>query len=350
MHAMRHVIRPPGLHRLSTRPPGWADSQGAPVVDEAVLARLGALRIPPGWTHVWASADAASPIQATGIDSRGRTQYRYSAAALERSRANKFSHLLEFASSLPTLRHQVEKDLTSASPDEPPEGPVVAAAAVRLLDRGLFRVGNERYARENDTYGLTTLRRAHVNVERDTAVFDFIGKEHISHHKVVNDSTVAPVLRALLAQDCAPTQPLFATSAPPSWRRVDSTTVNSYIHTHGAVSASAKAFRTWGATVAAAAVAAGAVFSTTAHSRQERLKPYDAAARLLGNTPTVARAAYVHPDAVSVGGNDEVVTALETAIARQGSPLVEEVMHDPGLQAAVHTALVRSADSSSDWS
>lgn len=243
---VRHVVRPPGLHRLGTGPARWVDADGDAVRDGDVLNRLRALRIPPGWTHVWASADATSPIQATGIDARGRTQYRYSIAALEQSRADKFTHLLEFASSLPRLRRQVDLHLRLAAGGEHLEGVRVTAAVVRLLDRGLFRVGNERYARDNDTYGLTTLRRSHVAVHGDTAVFDFVGKEHIRHHKVIHDGSVAPVIRDLLAQDGAPTQLLFATSAPPLRRRVDSATVNSYIHTHGAVSASAKTFRTWG--------------------------------------------------------------------------------------------------------
>jgi DNA topoisomerase-1 len=317
------------------------NARGEAMLDGDVLDRLRALRIPPGWTHVWASADAASPIQATGIDARGRTQYRYSVAALERSRASKFSHLLEFASSLPRLRRQIDADLLSATDHRHLEGTIVAAAVVRLLDRGFFRVGNERYARDNNTYGLTTLRRAQLRVDGATAVFDFIGKEHIRHHKVIQDASVAPVLRDLLAQDCAPTQLLFATSAPPFWRRVDSTTVNSYIHTHGAVSASAKTFRTWGATVAAAAVAAGASFGDAPNRRHERLTPYDAAAHLLGNTPAVARAAYVHPEAIAVGGSDEVAAAVEAATSRVGSPLVQDVIHDQGLQTAVKEALVR---------
>lgn len=348
----RHVARPPGLHRLSGGA-SWVDEHGAAVTDQEVLARLRALRVPPAWTHVWAATDAESPIQATGIDSRGRTQYRYSAAAQTQAAAGKFDRLVEFAAALPRLRERIDLDLRVATgatgSSGRTEGIVVMAAVMRLLDRGLFRVGNERYARENHTYGLTTLRRTQVSLRGDTAVFDFVGKEHLAHHVSITDAASARVIRELLRQDRPPSENLFVTSDPPLWRHVDSASVNSYIHAHGAVSASAKTFRTWGATVAATAVSAGAAFApasapgsasaSASNRRSPNLRPFDAAAFLLGNTPAVARAAYVHPRAIEVGRSSDLKAAVAAAAAAAGTDHVLEILHDAHLQAAVYEGL-----------
>ncbi|MFF1632613.1 hypothetical protein [Leifsonia sp. NPDC058248] len=344
--AARHIIRPPGLHRLSSRPESWADSEGNTVVDAAVTDRLRLLRIPPAWTHVWASPDPTSPIQATGVDSRGRTQYRYSAEAAVAASQDKFDHLLQFAASLPHLRQQVNADLGAVplASTEELEPRRVTAAVIRLLDRGLFRVGNERYARDNHTYGLTTLRRNQVSVAGDTATFDFIGKEHIGHHLVVTDSGAAAVVTELLEQEADPEIPVFATADPPLWRRIDSVTVNSYIHSHGAVTASAKTFRTWGATVVAAAVVAGAAFHDVATTRRSPdLVPYDAAAHLLGDTRAVARRSYVHPQAVQAGRSEKVAVAVGIATSESDSDDVRDIFHDHRVQAAVLDFLISNA-------
>ncbi|MFF1876285.1 hypothetical protein [Leifsonia sp. NPDC058230] len=344
--AARHIIRPPGLHRLSSRPQSWADSEGNPVLDAAVTDRLNRLRIPPAWTHVWASLDPASPIQATGVDYRGRTQYRYSASATAAASQDKFDHLLQFAASLPQLREQVDADLgpVPLGSTENLEPRRVTAAVIRLLDRGLFRVGNERYARDNHTYGLTTLRRSQVSVAGDTATFDFIGKEHVAHHLVVTDVGAAVVVTGLLGQEADPEVPVFATADPPLWRRIDSVTVNSYIHSHGAVEATAKTFRTWGATVVAASVVAGASFQDAARTRRNaELIPYDAAAYLLGDTLAVARRSYVHPLAVQAGRSVDVAAAVRRATAESDSDDVRDIFHHHGVQAAVLDFLVSNA-------
>jgi len=345
--AARHIIRPPGLHRMTGRPERWVDSEGEPVVDPAVVERLHRLSIPPAWTHVWASLDAESPVQATGVDFRGRTQYRYSAAAVAAAERNKFDHLLQFAASLPALRERVSADLAASTADPASilQPTRVTAALVRLLDRGLFRVGNERYARDNHTYGLTTLRRDQVSVAGDTATFDFVGKEHVEHHLVVTDAAAVAVVAQLLDQESDPAVPVFATPDPPLWRRVDSVTVNSYIHSHGAVVASAKTFRTWGATVVAASVAAGASFrDATRVRRSADLIAYDAAAHMLGDTPAVARRSYVHPQALSAGRSDRVVAAVRQASKTSDSDDVRDIFHDHGVQAVVLDFLVSNAE------
>lgn len=338
----RHIVRPPGLHRTSGPFGGWVDDRGRPVVNQGTLERLERLSLPPAWTHVWAAANPGNSIQATGVDARGRTQYRYSLAALATGNQRKFDHLLQFAGALPKLRHRISGDLepeTDVSTARP-SACQVTAAVMRLLDKGLFRVGNGRYARDNHTYGLTTLRRGQVTVQGNAAVFDFVGKEHIAHHLVISDEAVAKILQQLLSIPGTSDEALFTATNPP-WH-IDSATINSYIHAHGAVEGSAKVFRTWGATVAAAAVAAGATFPRTPRRSQD-LVPFDAAAHLLGNTPGVARQSYVHPKAVIIGQSPEVRAAVGLAAEDSGSDDVRRVFHDTRVQAAVYNRL--SADS-----
>lgn len=334
----RHVPRPPGFHRLAASNTSWVDLDGRPVT-AADRARLTALRVPPGWTHVWASFDPVAPLQATGVDSRGRTQYRYSAEAVLRASRDKFAHLTVFATALPVLRRQVASDLDG----DGLEAAAVTAAVVRLLNQGLFRIGSDRYRRDNHTFGLTTLRRSQVAVDGASATFDFVGKEHVRHAVTVVDPDVARVLRELLAQDRADDSDLFQIGSPPPGRRIDSVTVNAYIHAHADVASSAKTFRTWGASVAAAAVAAGARFAPagTSNHLPDHL-PVLAAAHLLGNTPAVARRSYIHPAAVDVGRRESVRSAVAAAAERLGTDDVGSVHADPALQDAVALELGRA--------
>ena len=336
---VRHIIRPPGFHRLTVRPESWTDGVGARVTSSEILRRLAGLGIPPAWTHVWAAEDPDSPIQAIGLDARGRTQYRYSEAAAAKSRDDKYEHLLVFAAALPALRARVASDLR-ARPGSPPSAETVTAAVIRLLDKGMLRVGNERYARDNHTYGVTTMRRSHVTVHPGSVQFDFVGKEHIAHRVAVQDRGSARVVGALLAQEADDDAPLFATHEYSQWRRVDSATVNSYIHAHGEAVGSAKTFRTWGATVAAVAVAAGAQFRLPeGGAARPSTLPFHAAAVLLGDTMAVARASYVHPRAIEIAGDTAVRDALAAVVGRVNSDDVEVVRSDDGFQAAVLDAL-----------
>ncbi|WP_157981602.1 DNA topoisomerase IB [Protaetiibacter intestinalis] len=274
------------------------------------------------------------------MDSRGRTQYRYSADAVDRASRDKFEHMLAFATSLPVLRKRVSEDLEG----EHLEASTVTATVVRLLDKGLFRVGNERYRRDNHTFGLTTLRRSQVALDGVSARFDFVGKEHKEHSVSVADSGATRVLRALLTQAEDASSPLFMITTATASRLIDSVTVNAYIHTHADTASSAKTFRTWGASVAAAAVSAGAtvIASDGARHSPERL-PLIAAAQLLGNTPAVAKQSYVHPAAIAVGRTASVRRALNDAAARAKTDDVRVIHADPSLQEAIvsELALVR---------
>lgn len=317
----------------------WIGPDGAEVTDSGTLARLKALAIPPAWVDVWVAPDPEERVQATGVDSRGRTQYRYSSDATAFAANQKFEHTLAFAGSLPILHAQVESDLR-ISIDGAPERGGITAAAVRLIERGFFRVGNERYARDNHTYGLTTIRRDQLTIDGAAMTFDFIGKEHLEHHITVTDEDVARLLKTLLEQDAAADDPLFQYGPAAARYRLDSAEVNAYIHAHTGTPATAKVFRTWGATVVAATVAAGATFSTDGETaRRSDRGPYLAAAALLGDTVTVARQSYVHPRAVEVGSSAHVRRVVAQAAASAGTDDVRSLFHQSEVQSSVHDAL-----------
>lgn len=321
---------PPGLHRTDAGI--WLQEDGQPVADEEVLTRVKALAIPPAWKHVWAATDASERVQARGVDSKGRVQYRYSQIATQAAAEDKYHHMLHFAEGLPGLRQKVLHDLRRRP--QAPDASQVTALAVRLLDLGLFRVGTKRYATQNHTYGLTTLEASHVSVAGHQLLFDFVGKEHVRQTHTVQDPLAVRVMRKLLEHKVSATEPLFQTPAP-NYQNIGSVSVNTYIHAVNGSGASAKMFRTWGATVIAAAVMAGAEHSSTKKHRDRSLYAFDAAAKTLGNTPTMARASYVHPKAIEVGDHPPLRAALEDAANRLGTKRVHEVFTDQHLQAAV---------------
>jgi DNA topoisomerase-1 len=309
------------------------------VDDPAILGRLRQLAIPPAWVDVWASTDADASVQATGVDQRGRTQYRYSPAARELASDQKFARMTMFATAMPVLRLQVERDIAQFRRD-PFGAPVVTAAMVRLLERGLLRVGSDRYARDNHTYGLTTLRRNHVDTRGSTITFRFIGKEHLSHVVTIRDQATARVVGALASVASDDAQPIFAVKGEHGMHHVTSATVNAYLHAHTRAPASAKVFRTWGGTVAAAAVLAGAEPPAGVSARSRERLAVGAAASLLGDTAAVTRSSYLHPAWIDVGRSDLVVAAVAEAVDRLGASAVASLFTDPEVQAAVLSGII----------
>jgi DNA topoisomerase-1 len=304
-------------------------------VDEpGVLERLSRLAIPPAWVDVWASADANASVQATGVDQRGRTQYRYSPAALDLARDDKFARMTLFAAAIPALRLQVARDIARYRRD-PLGARVVTAAIVRLLERGLLRVGNDRYARDNHTYGLTTLRRNHVDMRGSTMTFHFIGKEHLPHSVTVHDQVTAKIVGALVSAAGNDAQPIFAVTSEHGTHHVTSAAVNAYLHAHTQAPASAKVFRTWGATVAAVAVLAGAEPPADVSARSRERLAVGAAATLLGDSASVTRSSYIHPAWIDVGRSELVAAAVAASSARVRTGAVATLFTDPGVQAAV---------------
>ena len=290
----------PGLRYVADRSPGIArvrrgrgflyrDARGAPVRDAETLDRIRQLAIPPAWTEVWICTDPCGHLQATGRDAKGRKQYRYHARWSETRNATKFERMAEFAAALPTLRKRVEADL--ALPGLPRDK--VVAAVVRLLENTAIRVGNAEYARTNESFGLTTLRDRHVAVRGADIAFRFRGKSGKMHAITWQDRRLARIVRR--CQDL-PGQELFQyLDAAGEQCVLASTDVNEYLHTAMGADFSAKDFRTWVGTVAAA----GALCRLHERRPQRRKKNLVDAVRevaeQLANTPAVCRRHYIHP-------------------------------------------------------
>ncbi len=264
--------------------------EGKPVRDAETLARIRHLAIPPAWTDVWICADAAGHIQATGRDQRGRKQYRYHERWTEIRDAAKYSSLAEFAAALPRIRERVDADLRRRGlPRER-----VLAAIVWLLDHTMIRVGNAAYAEENQSFGLTTLRRKHVEIEGARLRFAFKGKSGKQWNLKLTDRRIARVLRSI--QELRG-QRLFQYVDEHGTRHgVSSGDVNAYIQEASGADFTSKHFRTWGGTVRALSLLAGAELPDSKRARNIALNAaVDAVARRLGNTRSVCRKCYIHP-------------------------------------------------------
>jgi DNA topoisomerase-1 len=269
---------------------------GSPVVDDDTLRRIRSLVIPPAWTEVWICPTPRGHIQATGRDARGRKQYRYHALWQQSRDEAKYERTLAFARALPRLRRRVERDL--ARPGLPREK--VLAAAVRLLETTLVRVGNEEYARENRSYGLTTLRNRHAKVQGTQLKFSFRGKAGKQHSVGIRDRRLARVVK--MCQEL-PGQRLFEyVDQEGAVQPIDSDDVNEYLREAMGDDFSAKDFRTWAGTVLAAralqeldaAVEGGAVEST-GPTKKQLTNAVERVAASLGNTPAICRKCYIHP-------------------------------------------------------
>jgi DNA topoisomerase I len=292
----------PGLVRSDPRSPGitrartgdgfsYRDPSGADITDPATLLRIRALALPPAWTAVWISPDPLGHIQATGVDSRGRTQYRYHQLWREQRDVEKFAHMLRFADALPALRATTVHDLSRRALDR---GRVVASA-VRLIDLGLFRIGGERYAELDHHYGAATLEKRHVSVRRDGIVFDYVAKEGKRRAITVTDPAVRSTVRTLVRTDNG-LDALFSWPEDGTWRPLHSHDVNAYIADNAGGHFTAKEFRTWNATVLMALLLANAGPSATPRrARSVITASIRGVADWLGDTPAVARASYVDP-------------------------------------------------------
>jgi DNA topoisomerase I len=273
----------------------FCDPSGAKITDGQTLQRIRALRIPPAWVNVWISADPLGHIQATGVDSKGRTQYLYHQVWREQRDAQKFSHMLRFASALPGLRTAARRDLRRRRLNRDR----VSAGVVRLIDLGLFRIGGERYAELDHHYGATTLEKRHVRVTRDGVLFDYIAKAGMHRTIMVKDRLVLPTVRALMNRDNGD-EALFCYELDDSWHRLHSRDVGNYLAARAGGHYTAKEFRTWNATVLMAVVLANAGPAVTPRNRQRVIAvSVKEVARWLGDTPAVARASYIDPRLIS---------------------------------------------------
>jgi DNA topoisomerase-1 len=284
------------LRRLGSKRSGfrYADETGRLVRDRRSLERIDTLRIPPAWRDVRIAASPRNRIQAWGFDARNRKQYRYHERAVERRELRKYYRMRELAKSLPKMRTILRRD--AAQRDFSRQ--TVAATVLRLITESFCRVGGERYARENGTYGITTLRKKHVAIEDDCVVLSYLGKSNKKQRQVV----VSPELTKLVARQLkAPGTRLFRyRNADETWCDLTARDVNNYVHERLGPHFSAKDFRTWGGTLRAATVLAEL---GPARSEREAKRNVALAMRLvsseLGNTPTICRKSYVHPIVVA---------------------------------------------------
>jgi len=281
----------PGIRRRRAGK-GWAfyDPAGERITASRDRRRIRSLAIPPAWTDVWICPDPNGHIQATARDARGRKQYRYHPAYRAARDQSKFRRVLEFSEVLPEIREQVERDLRA--PDLTRRQ--ILATVVRLLDKTLIRVGNDEYARENRSYGLTTLRGRHVEIRGPKLRFSFRGKSGINHTVAINDRRLARIVQR--CQDL-PGQELFKyLDAEDRRQTISSDDVNAYLREITGRDITAKDFRTWAGTMLAAReLRSIGPAASQRQARQNILRAVDAVAERLGNTRAVCRKYYIHP-------------------------------------------------------
>src|SRR3954451_20410618 len=312
------------LRRRAGRGFTYVDADGERVDDTEVLSRIHDLVIPPAWKDVWICPYPGGHIQATGFDARGRKQYLYHRAWRERRDQEKFDDMLRFARALPRMRTRVERDLGDRDAADMGRERVLAAA-VRLLDRGFFRIGSEDYAVENETYGLATMRKDHVTLRDGFIHFDYPAKHGKRRVQSVIDEEVAAVV-ARLKRRRGGIDELLAYREGRRWRDVKSADINAYIKEITGEDFSAKDFRTWGATVLAAVGLAVSPAKDTKTARNRAVvRAIKEVAGYLGNTPAVARASYIDPrvidrymDGLSISGALEHLAADPQDTAIQG--------------------------------
>jgi DNA topoisomerase-1 len=286
--------------------------------DEAVLERIRKLAIPPAYTDVWICPKANGHLQATGRDARGRKQYRYHPQFREVRESTKYEHMMEFAKALPDIRRKLAEHMAMRGlPREK-----VLATVVHLLETTLIRVGNDDYAKENKSYGLTTLRNPHVKVEGSELRFQFKGKSGKQWRLQVKDRRIARIIRA--CQEL-PGQRLFQYQEGDQLREVTSADVNAYLKEITGRDVTAKDFRTWAGTVMAAlALQELEAFDTKAAQKKNLKDAIERVSSRLGNTPTICRKCYIHPEVLNayVEGNmlleikDKVEDELRHDLAR----------------------------------
>ena len=291
---------PPDLHYVDDTQPGirrkrlrgkfcYFDAAGQRISDADEIKRLNALAVPPAYTDVWICADPQGHLQATGRDARGRKQYRYHPRWREVRDGDKYSRLLAFGMALPKLRQRLEAQL--ALPGHSRDK--VMATVISLLDTTLIRIGNSQYARENRSYGLTTLRNRHVAVNGSAIAFQFRGKSGVEHQITVKDRRLARVIKRCLE---LPGQDLFQYLDDEGQRHtVSSSDINAYLHSLTAGGFTAKDYRTWAGSSLALSALRELKWESATEAKQHVVEMVKAIARELGNTPAVCRKCYIHP-------------------------------------------------------
>lgn len=312
-----HSAEEAGLRYVTDASPGitrhragtgmyYRNPAGAKVNDEHTIKRIKSLAIPPAWNDVWIATAANAHLQATGRDAKGRKQYRYHPRWAEVRDKAKFEHVVEFGNALPAIRERVDADLRKHGlPREK-----LLAALVKLLETTLIRVGNDQYAKSNKSFGLTTMRDRHADINGSTISFSFVGKGGVDHEIDLNDRRLANIVRR--SQDL-PGQQLFQYLDDEGKRQaVNSEDVNEYLKEISGQEFTAKDFRTWAGTMLAAEALAGFDIDpdeTTAKSNI--VSAIESVAKQLGNTPAICRKCYVHPAVLDAYMNGDTVSTIQ---------------------------------------
>lgn len=312
-----------GLHYVSDTSPGirrqrvaeefiYLGPDGQRIEDPQTLQRIKSLVIPPAWQDVWICPKEDGHLQATGRDAKGRKQYRYHPLWHQVRNDTKYSRMMAFGRALPLIRKRVEEDL--AGPDLSRHK--VLATVVRLLEATLIRVGNEEYAKANDSYGLTTMRDHHVNISGCTVNFQFRGKSGKFHSIELDDCHLAHIV-----QKCQelPGQELFQyLDEQGQTRTIGSEDVNAYLREISGQDYTAKDFRTWAATVLAAmALQEMKGFSTKTQGKKNVVRAIESVAQQLGNTPSICRKCYVHPAIIDTYMDGLLLDSLKRRVRRK---------------------------------
>ncbi len=325
------------LRRSSPDDPGWSRrraGRGFVYLDEAGarlppddVARVKSLVIPPAWRDVWICPFPHGHLQAVGTDDAGRRQYLYHPDWRTQRDAAKHARVLEFGRVLSRAREQVLVDLGTEGMSQDR----ACAVAVRLLDLGYFRIGNDVYAEENGSFGLTTLQRQHVCKRGSTMVFEFVGKSGIEHSITIDDPATVQALEIMRRRRGPADEELIAWKEGRRWRDLDSGHVNDYVRRTTGLDATAKDFRTWHATVIAAASLAESAEpgDTKASRKRAEVAAMKEVAEFLGNTPALARSSYVDPrvvDAYEEGITIRAATRRKAATPNERQTILERAV------------------------
>lgn len=306
-----------GIRREGTKETGFAYRlpDGAEIQDEKVLARIARLRIPPAWTEVRVARGDGAPLQAVGVDKKGRTQYLYHSRFRAQREEEKFRRVVEFGEALPSLRRRVRADLQGSDLRRQR----VLASMVRLIDQGFFRIGNDKSAESESTYGLSTIRGSHVRVEGDALLFDYVGKWKKKHKRAIKDRDVAAIVAQLKKSQGAE---LFQFAQNGRLIDVKDRHVNDYIQATIGKDFTAKDFRTWAGTLLCSIALAMQGQGTSKAERKRRVrKAIVATAEQLGNTPAVCRSSYICPRLIDEYMEGKPFEMLRKQ--RRGSPVVK---------------------------
>jgi DNA topoisomerase I len=342
----------PGLtRRRHGRGFTYVDADGETIRDPEDLGRIGELGIPPAWKDVWICPDARGHLQATGIDAAGRKQYLYHPQWRTRRDQEKFDEMIVFARALPALRARVDADLSATDALSRER---VLACAVRLLDRGFFRIGSEQYTVQNESFGLATMRKEHVALdpEHRAMVFDYVAKSGKRRIQGVVDPAAFEVVATLKRRRGGGPE-LLAYKRGRGWSDVKSADINEYLKEATGADFSAKDFRTWAATVLAAIglAVSGEVAATEAGRKRAVARAVKEVSHYLGNTPAVCRASYIDPRVIDAYNGGLIIRGVLEQVGDTDEPgelpihqrVVEEAVLDLICERTASPALERVA-------